>query len=112
MRYVIRDIEGAHQCTAAQPGAAGLSASSGTGGIGPCWPILDMDAERLLKLQGTHGNHDVFVLPPLGISFRALQERMPGEVFDKAIVTAALQQSLPSLDFLHSDANLTHTGHT
>ncbi|KAK5989763.1 putative serine/threonine-protein kinase clkA-like protein [Cladobotryum mycophilum] len=68
---------------------------------------------RMLKesfqLRGPHGSHDVFVLPPLGISLKALQERMPGEVFYREFVKAAIQQSLPALDFLHTDAGITHT---
>lgn len=66
--------------------------------------------EDSFNLQGPHGYHDVFVLPPLGISVRALQDLMPGEVFDRVFVVAALQQAIPALDFLHNDANLTHTG--
>lgn len=66
--------------------------------------------QDFFEVDGPHGVHTVFVLPPLGISLRSLQERMPGEVFNGAFVRAALQQSIPALDFLHSDANITHTG--
>ena len=62
------------------------------------------------QLEGPYGVHQVFVFPPLGISLSSLQEQMPGEVFNEQFVRAALQQSIPALDFLHTDANITHTG--
>lgn len=62
------------------------------------------------ELQGPNGVHRVFVLPPLGISLRALQESTPGELFNEAFARDLLQQSIPALDFLHTDANITHTG--
>ncbi|KAH9215961.1 kinase-like protein [Leptodontidium sp. 2 PMI_412] len=46
--------------------------------------------EDSFKLQGPHGTHEIFVLPPLGLMI-------------------ALQRVLAALDFLHGPANLTHT---
>ncbi|XXH04300.1 hypothetical protein Hte_010714 [Hypoxylon texense] len=65
--------------------------------------------ENPFKLQGPYGMHDVFVLPPLGLSLRAFQEMMPSQVFARPIVVIALQRVLAALDFLHGPANLTHT---
>ncbi|KAI2602112.1 kinase-like protein [Hypoxylon sp. NC1633] len=65
--------------------------------------------EDSFKLQGPHGTHDIFVLPPLGLSLRAFQDMMPGHIFAQPIVVIALQRVLAALDFLHGPANLTHT---
>lgn len=68
--------------------------------------------EDSFKLQGPHGTHEIFVLPPLGLSLRAFQDMMPGHIFAQPIVVIALQRVLAALDFLHGPANLTHTGKT
>ncbi|KAL5315917.1 hypothetical protein ACEPPN_016791 [Leptodophora sp. 'Broadleaf-Isolate-01'] len=65
--------------------------------------------EDSFKLQGPHGTHEIFVLPPLGLSLRAFQDMMPGHIFAQPIVVIALQRVLAALDFLHGPANLTHT---
>ncbi|KAI5863435.1 kinase-like protein [Durotheca rogersii] len=61
------------------------------------------------KLQGPHGTHEIFVLPPLGLSLGAFQDMMPRHVFAQTIVAITLQRVLAALDFLHGPANLTHT---
>lgn len=66
--------------------------------------------EDSFKLQGPNGLHEVFVLPPLGLSLRAFQDMMPDHVFDRPLVVMALQRVIAALDFLHGPANLTHTG--
>ena len=66
--------------------------------------------EDSFKLQGPYGKHEVFVLPPLGLSLRTFQEMMPSHIFAQPIVVMALQRVLAALDFLHGPANLTHTG--
>lgn len=66
--------------------------------------------EDSFKLQGPHGLHEVFVLPPLGLSLRSFQDLMPAHIFAQPIVVIALQRVLAALDFLHGPANLTHTG--
>jgi hypothetical protein len=68
--------------------------------------------EGSFKLQGPYGTHEIFVLPPLGLSLRAFQDMMPGHIFARPIVVIALQRVLAALDFLHGPANLTHTGKT
>lgn len=68
--------------------------------------------EDSFKLQGPYGTHEIFVLPPLGVSLRAFQDIMPGHIFAQPIVVIALQRVLAALDFLHGPANLTHTGKT
>lgn len=62
------------------------------------------------RVQGPHGTHDVFVLRPLGTSIRDLQKVMPDGVFDNEIVPEILLQILPTIHFLHTEANVTHTG--
>lgn len=64
---------------------------------------------EFFQLQGPHGIHDVFVLPPLGCNLQILQEKMADKVFDVDFVRAALQRVLPALDFLHNEARVTHT---
>lgn len=66
--------------------------------------------EDSFKLQGPYGPHEIFVLPPLGLSLRAFQDMMPDHIFAQPIVVMALQRVLAALDFLHGPANLTHTG--
>ena len=68
--------------------------------------------EDSFKLQGPYGTHEIFVLPPLGLSLRAFQDIKPGHIFAQPIVVIALQRVLAALDFLHGPANLTHTGKT
>jgi len=66
--------------------------------------------EDSFKLQGPYGTHEVFVLPPLGLSLRAFQDMMPGYIFAQPIVVTVLQRVLAALDFVHGPANITHTG--
>lgn len=60
-------------------------------------------------LPGPHGDHEVFVMVPLGMSLRAFQGLQRGDVFQKILVTSALDQVLVGLDYLH-DAEVVHTG--
>ncbi|KAK6211636.1 protein kinase [Colletotrichum tabaci] len=59
-------------------------------------------------LDGPHGKHDVFVMEPLGMSLRTLQEQQQNRVFSETLVTNALDQVLRGLDYLH-DSNVIHT---
>lgn len=61
-------------------------------------------------VDGPHGTHDVFILRPLGTSIRDLQLFMPDRVFDPEVPPHALLQILPTIHFLHTEANITHTG--
>lgn len=60
-------------------------------------------------LSSQHGDHEVFVMTPLGMSLRTLQEMQPERVFQRDLVTSALDQVLAGLDYLHS-AEVVHTG--
>ncbi|KAK3373522.1 kinase-like protein [Lasiosphaeria ovina] len=63
------------------------------------------------RIEGPHGTHEVLVLPPMSLSLRALQEKMPTGVFDVELAKAALPQVLLALDFLHGVANIdVHAG--
>ncbi|CZS81186.1 unnamed protein product [Fusarium graminearum] len=64
--------------------------------------------QQTFKLNGPPGEHDVFVMRPLGISLRTLQELQKDKVFQKDLVIGALDQTLLGLDYLH-DSNVIHT---
>ncbi|KAK4149938.1 hypothetical protein C8A00DRAFT_37469 [Chaetomidium leptoderma] len=59
-------------------------------------------------LTTQHGDHEVFVLTPLAMSLMTLQEMQPKRVFQKVLVTSALDQVLVGLDYLHT-AEVVHT---
>ncbi|KAF4958535.1 hypothetical protein FGADI_2335 [Fusarium gaditjirri] len=61
------------------------------------------------KLSGPHGEHEVFIMTPLGMSLRTLQELQQGNVFQQTLVTSALDQTLLGMNYLH-DADVIHTG--
>ncbi|KAF5576170.1 serine threonine kinase [Fusarium pseudocircinatum] len=61
------------------------------------------------KLSGPYGEHEVFVMSPLGMGLRTLQELQKDSVFQQALVTSALDQTLLGLNYLH-DADVIHTG--
>lgn len=60
-------------------------------------------------LSSQHGDHEVFVMTPLGMSLRTLQEMQPERVFQRDLVTSALDQVLVGLNYLHH-ADVVHTG--
>ncbi|KPM34438.1 hypothetical protein AK830_g12138 [Neonectria ditissima] len=60
------------------------------------------------KLKGPNGEHDVFVMTPLGMSLRTLQELQKDNIFQQSLVTIALSQALLGLNFLH-EADVIHT---
>ncbi|OAA53454.1 protein kinase-like protein [Niveomyces insectorum RCEF 264] len=60
------------------------------------------------RLTGPHGEHDVFVLTPLGMSVRTLQETQKSGVFPQTFVTGAIDQLLLGLVYLH-EADVVHT---
>ncbi|TGJ77120.1 hypothetical protein E0Z10_g10760 [Xylaria hypoxylon] len=65
--------------------------------------------ETSFKLNGPHGNHDVFVMTPLKMSLQSLLGARKGQKFYKDFVKAALNQVLIGLLYLH-DVDVTHTG--
>ncbi|KAI1028157.1 hypothetical protein LB504_012448 [Fusarium proliferatum] len=60
------------------------------------------------KVSGPYGEHEVFVMSPLGMSLRTLQELQQDNVFQQSLVTSALDQTLLGLNYLH-DADVIHT---
>lgn len=65
--------------------------------------------EGSFKLKGPNGEHDVFVMTPLGMSLQTLQQTQKSSVFPQRFVTGALDQALLGLVFLH-EAGVVHTG--
>ncbi|QPC59202.1 hypothetical protein HYE67_001433 [Fusarium culmorum] len=64
--------------------------------------------QHTFTLNGLHGDHDVFVMPPLGMSLRTFQDLQKDKVFQCTLVTAALDQVLLGLNYLHN-VNVIHT---
>lgn len=62
------------------------------------------------RVEGPHGTHDVLVLRALGAAIRDLQKIMPDGVFDYQSVPDMLLQVLPTIHFLHTEADITHSG--
>ncbi|KAI0134009.1 CMGC protein kinase [Xylariales sp. AK1849] len=65
--------------------------------------------EDNFKVQGPYGAHDIFVLPPLGLSLRAFQDMMPDHIFAQSLVQMALQRVIAAVNFLHREADIIHT---
>ncbi|KAG6109001.1 hypothetical protein E4U13_006159 [Claviceps humidiphila] len=65
--------------------------------------------EDHFTIQGSCGSHIVFVLPPLGVSVKLLQELQPGGVYKEGVAVSAIQQTILALDFLHHEASVIHT---
>lgn len=65
--------------------------------------------EDSFKLKSRSGEHDVFVMPPLGMSLRTLQEMQNDGIFQQTLVVGALDQVLTGLSFLH-EVDVIHTG--
>ncbi|EXU96711.1 serine/threonine protein kinase domain protein [Metarhizium robertsii] len=59
-------------------------------------------------LKGPNGNHEVFVMEPLGMSLRSLQGIQRDGAFPEQLVIGALAQVFLALDFLH-EADVIHT---
>ncbi|KAF5719408.1 serine threonine kinase [Fusarium globosum] len=66
------------------------------------------EVQDTFKLSGPHGEHEVFVMSPLGMSLKILQELQQDNVFQQSLVTSALDQILLGLNYLH-DADVIHT---
>ncbi|OCL05752.1 kinase-like protein [Glonium stellatum] len=59
-------------------------------------------------LKSHNGEHDVFVMTPLGMSLRTLREMQKNGIFQQTLVVGALNQVLTGLNFLH-EADVIHT---
>ncbi|KAH6723270.1 kinase-like protein [Leptodontidium sp. MPI-SDFR-AT-0119] len=64
--------------------------------------------EDSFKMKSCNGEHDFFVLAPLGMSMRTLQELHEDGIFAQSVVEGALDQVLFGLNFLH-EADVIHT---
>jgi serine/threonine-protein kinase SRPK3 len=65
--------------------------------------------EDSFKIKSCNGEHDFFVMVPLGMSMRTLQDLQKDSIFAQSVVKGALDQVLFGLNFLH-EANVIHTG--
>ncbi|KAG5974773.1 hypothetical protein E4U58_002595 [Claviceps cyperi] len=65
--------------------------------------------EDHLTIQGSHGSHIVFVLPPLGVSVKLLQELQPRGVYEEYHAVSAIERTVLALDFLHHEASMLMT---
>lgn len=57
-----------------------------------------------------HRNHTCLVHPPLGISLDQLTPLLPGKVMSSSMVRTTMRNILAALDFLHTEAQVIHTG--
>ncbi|KFA46178.1 hypothetical protein S40293_03808 [Stachybotrys chartarum IBT 40293] len=64
--------------------------------------------EDSFVLDGPNGQHEVYVMIPLGMSLQSLQEKQKHGIFELGLVKSALVQVLPALEFLHV-AGVVHT---
>ncbi|KAH9216811.1 kinase-like protein [Leptodontidium sp. 2 PMI_412] len=64
--------------------------------------------EDSFKIKSYNGEHDCFVMTPLGMSLRTFQDMQPDRIFEQSLVKSALDQVLIGVDFLH-DADVIHT---
>jgi len=50
--------------------------------------------EDSFKIKSSNGEHDCFVMTPLGMSLRTFQEMQPDSIFEQSLVKSALDQVL------------------
>lgn len=62
------------------------------------------------KTTGLKGQHECLVHEPLGLCIQTIRELSPGHKLCKDIVKVLLTHVLRALDFLHTDAEMIHTG--
>ncbi|KAK5627602.1 hypothetical protein RRF57_003317 [Xylaria bambusicola] len=66
---------------------------------------------EFFRIEGQYRDHDVMVQTPLTIAVSHLQRFiLSGNVFTPHLAKAVVQRVLRSLDFLHSDAHVIHSG--
>lgn len=65
--------------------------------------------EDNFMLQGPNGDHEIFIMTPLGMSLRRFQDMQQSGAFEKEFVSSATSQILLGLDFLH-EADVVHSG--
>ncbi|KIH86420.1 hypothetical protein SPBR_08451 [Sporothrix brasiliensis 5110] len=64
--------------------------------------------DEVFMLKGPHGEHEVFVMAPLGMSLATMQMRQRTGALPTIFVTQALLQTLMGLSLLH-EADIIHT---
>lgn len=64
---------------------------------------------QILNPDG-HRIHTCLVHPPLGISLDQLTSLLPGKVMSSSMVRTTMRNILAALDFLHTEAQVIHTG--
>lgn len=61
-------------------------------------------------IDGPNGRHICLVHQPLGLSLHEYLYFLPGRVMGFESLKAALRQLIATLDFLHTEAGVIHTG--
>ena len=61
-------------------------------------------------IDGPHGRHACLVHQPLGLSLYNYMFFLPGRVMGFESLRACLRQLIATLDFLHTEARVIHTG--
>ncbi|KAK0386181.1 hypothetical protein NLU13_6018 [Sarocladium strictum] len=64
--------------------------------------------EDNFMLQGPNGDHEIFIMTPLGMSLKRFQDMQQSGAFEKEFVSSATSQILLGLDFLH-EADVVHS---
>ncbi|KAF5024849.1 hypothetical protein F66182_3088 [Fusarium sp. NRRL 66182] len=62
------------------------------------------------EITGPHGRHVVLVMQAAQMSLRDFKTVFKPDGFDESFVKGAVQELLKALDFIHSEAELVHTG--
>ncbi|KAK4989742.1 hypothetical protein LTR66_006998 [Elasticomyces elasticus] len=62
------------------------------------------------EVNGPHGRHNCIVHKPLQVDLASLQRDYPRRRYDAELLRVALIYTLHALDFLHTEANVIHTG--
>lgn len=62
------------------------------------------------RATGSEGQHECLVHEPLGLSMETIKELSPGRKLSEVVLNFFLSHVLHALDFLHTDAEMIHTG--
>ena len=62
------------------------------------------------QLPGRYGLHECLVHEPLGLTLKDIREMSEGEKVDAQLLKPIIKSLLMSLDFLHNEARVVHTG--
>lgn len=62
------------------------------------------------KIPGLDGEHLCLVHEPLGMSMETFRQLMPAKQLSEELLKAVLRHLLQALDYLHSEAQMVHTG--